>query len=299
MRSPILRLGAATLLAASLAGCSDGGDASDLGPRASTGTVTLATADDIASRIEGVIYANALRGIGTPVEVRLGIGPGDAAVAAVERGEVTVAPALTGALWDRYRPGVPQPAAEKKETKDAKAQWDAQFVAVSAVLPEGLGLGDPTLALDQPMLYTRTGGEPASLRDCEGLAGPVAVPRGSPADIAGRYGCAVGPVTVVDDDAAAAREVTDGRAGLAQLGTLSAAAQKLNQVADPDGAVPSRAVVPLFRRDGLTSQQNKRLSAIAGELTTIDLAAMVEKVRSGEKTVDEVTGQWAADHPLH
>ncbi|CAM3904709.1 hypothetical protein TSST111916_12955 [Tsukamurella strandjordii] len=299
MRSPILRLGAATLLAAALAGCADAGDASDLGPRTSTGTVTLATSDDIASRIEGLIYANALRGIGTPVDTRLGIGPGDAAVAAVERGEVTVAPALTGALWDRYRPGAPLPTARAAEEKDSKAQWDAQFVALSAVLPEGLGLGDPTLALDQPMLYSRPGAAPASLRDCEGLTGPVAVPQGTPTDLGGRYGCSVGPVTMVADDAAAAREVAEGRAGLAQLGTLTAAAQQLNQVADPDSTVPARAVVPLFRRDGVTVQQNKRLSAIAGELTTIDLAAMVEKVRSGEKTVEQVTDAWGADHPLH
>lgn len=286
------------MVALTVASCSDAGDASDLGPRAAPGTVTVGSSDGVASRIEALIYANALRTAGTPVQARLGLGPGDAAVAGVERGDLTLAPALTGALWDRYRPGAAQPSGAALGS-DPKAQWDAQFIALSAVLPEGLGLGDPTLALDQPMLFVKMDGPAATLRGCEGLTGTVAVAAGAPSDLAARYGCPMGPVTVVADDEAAARAVTEGRAAIAQLGTLSPAAQGLAQVADPDGAVPPRAVVPLVRRDGLTVAQMKRLSAIAGELTTVDLAAMVAKVGSGEKTPEQVATDWAAEHPLH
>lgn len=283
-----------------LAGCSDAGDAADLGPRTAPGTVTVGSATSAASRIEALLYANALRAAGTPVQTKLGLGPGeDAAIAAVEKGELTVAPALTGALWERYRPGAAQPSkAKESEAENPRAQWDAQFVALSAVLPEGLGLGDPTLALDQPMLFAPKAAPAATLRGCEGLSGAVAVPAGSPSDLHARYGCPTGPVVPVADEAAAARAVTEGRAALAQLGTLSAAAKDLVQVADPDGVVPSRAVVPLVRRDGLTVAQTKRLSAIAGELTTADLAAMVAKVESGERSPEDAARDWAAEHPM-
>ncbi|NMD56438.1 MULTISPECIES: glycine betaine ABC transporter substrate-binding protein [Tsukamurella] len=300
MRTRPSRLAAAALAAVALAGCSDPGDQADLGPRTAPGTVTVGSAGSAASKVEALIYATALRMAGTPVETRLGLGPGeDAAVAAVERGELTVAPALTGALWERYRPGAAQPTkAKEEESENPRAQWDAQFVALSAVLPEGLGLGDPTLALDQPMLFAPKEAPSATLRGCEGLSGAVAVPAGSPADLRGRYGCPTGPVVAVADEAAAARAVREGRAALAQLGTLSPAAQDLVQVADPDGAVPSRAVVPLVRRDGLTVAQTKRLSAIAGELTTADLAELVAQVESGERTPEQATDDWIAEHPL-
>ena len=54
-----------------------------------------------------------------------------------------------------------------------------------------------------------------------------------------------------------------------------------------------------MRRDGLTVAQTKRLSAIAGELTTADLAQMVAKVESGERTAEQATDDWAKEHPLH
>ncbi|KXP10898.1 hypothetical protein AXK57_05825 [Tsukamurella pulmonis] len=300
MRTRTPRLAAAALAALVLAGCSDGGDAADLGPRTAPGTVTVGSSTSTASRIEALIYANALRAAGTPVETKLGLGQGeDAAVAAVERGELTVAPALTGALWERYRPGAAQPSkAAEEESENPRAQWDAQFVALSAVLPEGLGLGDPTLALDQPMLFAPKAAPSATLRGCEGLSGAVAVPAGSPSDLRALYGCPTGPIVPVADEAAAARAVAEGRAALAQLGTLSPAAKDLAQVADPDGVVPSRAVVPLVRRDGLTVAQTKRLSAIAGELTTADLAEMIAEVDAGRRTPEEATGDWAAEHPM-
>ena len=300
MRTRTSRLAVAALVALAVSGCSDPGDAADLGPRTAPGTVTVGSSGSAASKVEALIYAGALRMAGTPVETRLGLGPGDdAAVAAVERGDITVAPALTGALWDRYRPGAAQPTkAKEEESENPRAQWDAQFVALSAVLPEGLGLGDPTLALDQPMLFAPKDAPSATLRGCEGLSGAVAVPAGSPSDLRARYGCATGPVVPVADEAAAARAVRDGRAALAQLGTLSAAAKDLVQVADPDGAVPSRAVVPLVRRDGLTVGQTTRRSPGAGERTPADLAEGGARGEGGERTPEQAAGDWAAEHTL-
>ncbi|GAB3133308.1 glycine betaine ABC transporter substrate-binding protein [Tsukamurella serpentis] len=316
MSPTFFRVSAAVLVAGAVAGCSGPGDGADTGPRTSPGTVTVGSSDDAASRIEALIYANALSAAGTPVRTRLGLGPGDAAVAAVERGDITVVPALTGALWERYRPGAAQPSSARQSTSaqgsaaaraDPREQWDAQFVALSAVLPEGLGLGDPTPALDQPMLFVSKDAPPATLRGCEGVSGSVAVTADSqrsagappsPAELTARYGCPVGPVIVVTDEAAAAAAVQDGRARIAQLGTLSPASRDLTQVADPEETVPARAVVPLVRRDGLTVAQTRRLSAIAGELTTTDLAAMVAKVAAGERTPEQVTADWAAEHPL-
>ena len=300
MRTRTSRLAVAALVALAVSGCSDPGDAADLGPRTAPGTVTVGSSGSAASKVEALIYAGALRMAGTPVETRLGLGPGDdAAVAAVERGDITVAPALTGALWDRYRPGAAQPTkAKEEESENPRAQWDAQFVALSAVLPEGLGLGDPTLALDQPMLFAPKDAPSATLRGCEGLSGAVAVPAGSPSDLRARYGCATGPVVPVADEAAAARAVRDGRAALAQLGTLSAAAKDLVQVADPDGAVPSRAGGARVGGGGGAGARAARGCAVAGELTTADLAEVVARVESGERTPEQAAGDWAAEHTL-
>lgn len=53
-------------------------------------------------------------------------------------------------------------------------------------------------------------------------------------------------------------------------------------------------VVPLMRTGALTTAQIKALNVVAGELTSDDLADMGEEVRGGERSPDQVAGDWLA-----
>ncbi|GAA4398689.1 type 2 periplasmic-binding domain-containing protein [Tsukamurella soli] len=333
----------ACAVAAGAAACSDGGDAADLGPVQRPPAVVVGADGDAAAQIEAQIYAAALRNAGGRVQVETlpgddggaasggRTGTGDPAVAAVEAGTVTMTPARTAALIRRYggtevgpsaeaapsvgataqsggaapSAGTAPSAARASTTSAGSSEWDAQYVYLSGLLPDGLALGDPTPALDQPMLYTRSGGA-TSLADCSGMHGTVAVARTGVGAVDAtaelhrvndRYGCGFSAAEVLPA-ADAARAVTSRRADAAELGTLAPENAGLTMLTDPDGRVPDDAVVPLYQRAALTTAQVRSMNAVAGELNTGDLAAMVARVVTGGSSASAEAGAWLVAHPL-
>ncbi|WP_081830617.1 glycine betaine ABC transporter substrate-binding protein [Rhodococcus sp. UNC363MFTsu5.1] len=61
-----------------------------------------------------------------------------------------------------------------------------------------------------------------------------------------------------------------------------------------EGDATAENVVPLMRSGVLTEDQVKALNVVAGELTSADLAAMVERVRVGELTPAQAADEWLA-----
>ncbi|MGW0044598.1 glycine betaine ABC transporter substrate-binding protein [Rhodococcus sp. NPDC003348] len=55
---------------------------------------------------------------------------------------------------------------------------------------------------------------------------------------------------------------------------------------------PALDIVPLMRTGVLTEAQVKALNVVAGELTSAELAEMGERVRRGERSPDQIAGDW-------
>ena len=62
-------------------------------------------------------------------------------------------------------------------------------------------------------------------------------------------------------------------------------------LADTDSAYRAQNVVPLFRKGSLGETQTTALGVVAGDLTTADLADMVDQVRGGASP-NAVAEEW-------
>jgi osmoprotectant transport system substrate-binding protein len=287
------------LLLVGFAGAGCGSD-SDLGPHPAEPAVTVGSSGDVANRLVALVYAAALRGAGGQVRERLDLG--DRAFDALQAGTVEVVPVRTGALLHRLT-GSDGAAVTATPAPTPSGGFTAQFTALSAVLPEGLGLADPTPALDQPMLFVAGSATVPTPADCGALTGTVAVVGGTVgsdvAAVRSRYGCGFTAQLPVADAADAARAVADGRAQAAELGSLDPAARDLTMLTAADGAgtPPAEQLVAAFRRAAVSDRQVRSLNAVAGELTTESLAALVADVAGGRTPQQAVDG-WLDAHPL-
>jgi osmoprotectant transport system substrate-binding protein len=116
------------------------------------------------------------------------------------------------------------------------------------------------------------------------------------------YGCDIAHYTVYPSDTALHEAL---RAGTVQAGVLTVPAVllpggggDLATVADPDYAFRAENVVPLFRTGALTQVQIKKLNYVAGELTTVDFADLVRRVRENPASAAELARGWLDAHNL-
>lgn len=276
------------------AGCSDVGDASDLGTPPPAPNIVIGAGPSPVDRIAARLYAGALGGSGGRVTVRDLTGAADAGVSAVEAGSVSVTPAASADLLRRY---LGRGGADPASLPTVTGEWDGQYVRLAGVLPDGLGAGDPTPAVDQPMLYARPGGA-SKLADCAQMRGAVAVPGGAKVSaVDGAFGCGFSSVLTVATADDAARAVLEGRADAARLGSLQAPSS-VSMLSDDEGRLPANRILPLFRRSGVNTTQARALNAVAGELTTSDLAAMTVRVAAGQSRPGDEAAAWLQAHPL-
>ncbi|NGP04501.1 ABC transporter substrate-binding protein [Rhodococcus sp. 14C212] len=276
---------------------------------ADAATVVVGAGDDAASELLARIYAGALAGSGTRTELRTGLGGRADYLAALDAAEVTLVPDYTGRLLRYFAP-----AATDTDAEDV-------FEALARSLPDDMAVTDYAAAQDRSVLFV-SDATAARLGTTElaGLVGrcgelTVTVTGGFEEndglrDMAER-GCVPGRVETGDGDAAR-HAAADGE-GVAALTTASAAARDATGVAlkdapdrapgtapeDGTGTEPpvftAQNVVPVFRKQGLEERQLEALSLVAGELTTADLAEMLERVGGGEDSA-VVAQAWLTEH---
>ncbi|CCW12423.1 putative transporter substrate-binding protein [Rhodococcus aetherivorans] len=268
-------------------------------------TVVVGAGDDAASELLARIYAGALAGSGTRTELRTGLGGRADYLAALDAAEVTLVPDYTGRLLRYFAP-----AATDTDAEDV-------FEALARSLPDDMAITDYAAAQDRSVLFV-SDATAARLGTTE-LAGIVGRCGELTVTVTGGFeendglrdmaerGCVPGRVETDDAPGPAAG------GGVAALTTASAAARDATGVALQDA--PDRApgsgpetgtgteppvftaqnVVPVFRKHVLEERQLEALSLVAGELTTADLAEMLDRIGGGEDSA-VVAQAWLTEH---
>lgn len=121
----------ALVVAAAVAGCSGSALTDDPAP----GSITVGSGESAESRVLAEIYAGVLRGTGSPVQTRLGLGD-EETLALLDSGEVTLVPEYTGSLLLQFNP-----AATVTDPDDV-------FDELNRSLPQGVSVSDYGLAED-------------------------------------------------------------------------------------------------------------------------------------------------------
>lgn len=264
------------------------------------GAVIVGSGDDMMSELLARIYAGAIESSGTVVEVEPGLGGRSDYLAALDAGDVSLVPDFTGALLSTF------------DTSSSATDAEDVFVDLNRSLPEGLSVGDYALAEDRPTVAVSAAVNAAGISTLSALAptcaqavlGSVDYPGGSDvntaiAQVDSEYGCIPVEVRSYRDADSAVDAVTSGDLDALFFGTasLGSRAADLTTLEDDASILRAQNVVPLMAAGALDDAAYATLSVVAGELTTADLADMVDEVRGGAESGD-VAVRWLGEHNL-
>lgn len=252
--------------------------------------LVVGSTSDIDSKVLAALYVSALRSYGFPSRAETAADP----MAKLDAGAFTVVPGYTGRVLRQLQPG----AAELSDKQ--------VYQAMNAALPEGVAAGDyATAAEDKPTLIVTPatsagwGGSDLTLLPghCAGLVVGVVMGRAVPASVGS---CRLPALREFPDDAtmfAALRagELTAAWATSADPGIPP----DLIALADTskDSLIQAENVVPLYRRNALSTRQLLAVNEIAGVLDTAALADMRRRVAGGADP-QVVADGWLGEHPL-
>lgn len=253
------------------------------------GELVVGSRAGVESTLLADVYTGALRSYGFPARTQQAPDP----LSKLDTGAFVVVPGLTGRVLQVFQPG-------------ADARSEAQvYKAMIGALPEGIAAGDyATAAEDKPALAVAGstskawGGSDLGVltRHCDGLS-------------VGSLAGAVTPSTVGRCRLPESREFSDNATLFAAVksGELTAA---WTTTADPsvpgdlvvltDGKpalVQAENVVPLYRRNELSTRQLLAVNEVAGVLDTAALVDMRRQVAGGADP-QAVADAWLNEHPL-
>ncbi len=252
--------------------------------------LVVGSTSDGDSKLLAALYVSALRSYGFPSHVETAADP----MAKLDAGAFTVVPGYTGRVLRQLQPGA-------SELSDKQV-----YQAMNAALPEGVAAGDyATAAEDKPTLIVTPataaawGGNDLSQLPghCAGLVVGVVTGHPVPSSVGS---CRLpGPREFPDDTTlfAALRsgELTVAWAGSADPGIPP------DLIALADGSknslIQAENVVPLYRRNALSTRQLLAVNEIAGVLDTAALADMRRRVAAGADP-QVVADGWLGEHPL-
>lgn len=293
MRSSVLAAVAVISIAGLLGGCSA---ATPTGPAA---TPVVGSGSSDLSRLLAQIYAGGLRSTGVDVEVKEDLGDRADYLAALDRGEVTMVPDLTGELLRTF------------DTLSGATEAEDVYTDLNRSLPAGLSVGDYATAEDRIAIAVASGstsadtprdlvfGEEATIGTVEGEVDPLDVVNILPRSEPTFTGASFAEFMVYPDAQFAVDELNSGAVAALAIRTASFGplAKDLTTLPDEDHVYPAQNVVPLYRNGLLSESALRSFSVVAGELTTADLADMIGEVRSGVPSGD-VAGRWLGEHTL-
>ncbi|KQU61383.1 ABC transporter substrate-binding protein [Rhodococcus sp. Leaf278] len=292
MRSSVLATAVVVSIAGLLGGCS-------AVTEPATGPVVVGSGSSDMSRLLAQIYAGGLRSTGADVEVKENLGDRADYLGALDRGEVTMVPDLTGELLRTY------------DTLAAATEAEDVYTDLNRSLPAGLSVGDYATAEDRIAIAVASGGESGEETVTDFLGREertVGIVDGQvdPMDVFAQgmrsptfTGASFTDVTPYADAQAAFDGVSAGEVDVLAIRTASFGplAKDLTTLPDDDHVYPAQNVVPLYRNGVIGESASRSFSVVAGELTTADLADMIGEVRSGASSGD-VAGRWLGEHNL-
>ncbi|MFY2789113.1 glycine betaine ABC transporter substrate-binding protein [Rhodococcus sp. MALMAid1271] len=296
VRSSVLAAAAVISIAGLLGGCSAAT------PTGSAATPVVGSGSSDLSRLLAQIYAGGLRSTGVDVEVKEDLGDRADYLAALDRGEVTMVPDLTGELLRTF------------DTLSGATEAEDVYTDLNRSLPAGLSVGDYATAEDRLAIAVASGSEFAdgttvtdflrredrTVGIVDGQVDPTDVVRAFPTRQLPTFtGAAVTDVVQYSDAQTAVEGLNAGEVESLAIRTASFGplAKDLTTLPDEDHVYPAQNVVPLYRNGLLSESALRSFSVVAGELTTADLADMIGEVRSGVPSGD-VAGRWLGEHTL-
>ena len=293
MRSSVLAAVAVISIAGLLGGCSA---ATSTGPAA---TPVVGSGSSDLSRLLAQIYAGGLRSTGVDVEVKEDLGDRADYLAALDRGEVTMVPDLTGELLRTF------------DTLSAATEAEDVYTELNRSLPAGLSVGDYATAEDRLAIAEASGSESGDETVTEFLGREertVGIVDGQvdPMDVLVEgtrsstfTGASFTDVTPYADAQSAVDGLNAGEVDVLAIRTASFGplAKDLTTLPDDDHVYPAQNVVPLYANGVLDESALRSFSVVAGELTTADLADMIGEVRNGVPS-GEVAGRWLGERNL-
>ncbi|QII05406.1 ABC transporter substrate-binding protein [Rhodococcoides fascians A25f] len=295
MRSSVLATAVVVSIAGLLGGCST---AESADPAAEAIVVGSGSSD--ISQLLAQIYAGGLRSTGVDVEVKDGLGDRADYLAALDRGEVSMVPDLTGDLLRTF------------DTLAGATEAEDVFTELNRSLPAGLSVGDYATAEDRLAIAVAPDSasddgetvtdflrrEDVTVGTVEGEVHPMDVRTesvGSPSFT----GAGFSEFMVYPDAEFAIDDLNAGAVDALAIRTASFGplAKDLTTLPDDEHVYPAQNVVPLYRNGVLSESALRSFSVVAGELTTADLADMIGEVRGGVASGD-VAGRWLGEHNL-
>ncbi|MGV8874503.1 MAG: glycine betaine ABC transporter substrate-binding protein [Rhodococcus sp. (in: high G+C Gram-positive bacteria)] len=294
VRSSVLATAVVMSIAGLIGGCSAASSTEPATP------IVVGSGSSDISRLLAQIYAGGLRSTGADVTVDEDLGDRAEYLAALDRGEVTMVPDVTGDLLRTF------------DTLASATEAEDVFTELNRSLPAGLSVGDYATAEDRLAIAVASGNEvddgetvteflrrgEVTVGTVEGQVHPMDVLTegvGSP----GFDGSRLSEFMVYPDAQTAVDDVNAGAVDAVAIRTASFGplAKDLSTLPDDDHVFPAQNVVPLYRNGVLSESALRSFSVVAGELTTADLADMVGEVRSGVPSGD-VAGRWLGERNL-
>lgn len=285
----------AITLATTLAGCAADGQ--------EHAAVVVGSGDEVTSELLAHIYAGAVRSAGVAVTVKEGLGERADYLTALDAGEISLVPDFTGDLLHTF------------DSLSGATEAEDVFIDLNRSLPEGLSVGDYSLAEDRTTIAVSPTGPLSELSTISELAsahidasvGVVGDPaKPDPQEVvfglrsaADFSGAGSTDFVVYADAQGAVDALNSGEIGALAFTTASFGplAADLTTLEDDDSVFTAQNVVPLMREGVLDDSAYATLSVVAGELTTADLADMIGEVRSGGASGD-VAARWLGEHNL-
>ena len=274
---------AAVALAAALATAGCGHNASH------PAELVVGSRAGIESTLLADVYTGALRSYGFPARTEQAPDP----LSKLDSGAFLVVPTLTGRVLQVFQPG-------------SSVRSDAQvYKAMIGALPEGVAAGDyATAAEDKPALAVpgstskNWGGSDLGVlaRHCDGLTVGSVAGAVTPTEV-GK--CKMPESREFHDDAALFAAVRSGEVTAAWTTTADPNVPG-DLVVLTDGKpalVQAENVVPLYRRNELSTRQLLAVNEVAGVLDTAALVDMRRQVTAGADP-QAVADAWLNEHPL-
>lgn len=299
-RSALAMAALAATTALTLSACSGGDPLAADPPAASTGGITVGSADFPESQLLATIYAQALTAAGVDATTKLNIGSREVYMPALLDGSINLLPEYTGATLSYLNSDATGTAPEDVATE------------LDEALPKGIAMLTPSDAQDSDVLaVTRATAEKYDLETIEDLVPHASdLVLGGPPEwktrhegVAGLeeiYGLTFkefrtldvgGPLTI--------SALANGQIAAADLYSTSPAIEENDFVSLVDNKNLFRAqnIVPIIAEDQASDEVTTVLDAISAALTTEDLVEMNGRL-ADEESIDEVAADWLSEHDL-
>lgn len=280
----------------------DGGDASEDGGSAASGSITVGSTDFSEQLIVAEMYRGALEAAGVEAEASYNLGSREIVEPALESGDIDLYPEYVGTALEFLNGGAGEATSDTAATAEKlQAAFDDKDITVL----------EPAEAQDKNAIVvtTETADEHSleKISDLKDVAGDLVF--GGPPECPERPLCLQGLEDTYELDFADFRSLDaggpltvaaleDGKIDVALMfSTQGIIAEKGWVVLEDDkGLQPAENLVPVIRNDATSPEIEEVLNAVSAKLTTEELTELNRRVDVDKEDPEDVAQEWLADN---